>query len=103
METDRYVVFPDTRVTRDIELNCAIRPGALAEQYSVEWVKLSPITIVLSQATFDITVAANYSIMAQYRCKVNIEHHEGRSIEYDGPLIHLQTKGKCIFNKFILL
>ena len=109
-ETNRYIVFQDMKQTQDIELNCAIRPGALCERYSVEWVQQSPDTRLLSTTTFDITVNASYSILAEYRCRVEIEHKLGLRLLYNGPLIHLQTNGKSFMialcvkcNKLILI
>ena len=93
-ETSRYIVFPDMKLTRDIELNCAIRPGALYERYRVQWVQLSPDTRLFSTTTFDITVNVNYSILSEYRCRVEIEHRLGLTVLYNGPLVHLQTNGK---------
>lgn len=95
---NRYIVFPDPDVTRQIELKCAIRPGALPEQYSVEWGKRaspnSPV-VLLSLNTFDIEVETNHSVPVQYRCRVHVTHTGTMNEEtYPGPWTTIQRLGK---------
>lgn len=95
---NRYIVFPDPDVPRQIELNCSIRPGALPQQYSVEWERrASPgsAVVLLSLNTFDIEVETYHSVPVQYRCRVQITHKGMMNEEtYPGPWTTIQRLGK---------
>lgn len=92
-QTNRYVVFPYPEMTREIELNSAIRPGALAQSYTPRWTQLSPRTVLISSNTFDITVNESLSsVPAQYQCRVTIQHHLD-PVTYDGPVINIHGRG----------
>ena len=91
---NRSVVFPSSLSAREIELNCAIRPGALAGSYSVTWERKS-LFVVLSMTTFDIMVETNFSTPFEYCCRVKIEHMPGLEREYSGPQIMIV--GRCKF------
>lgn len=96
---NRYVVFPTAESSRDIQLHCDIRPGALGSRYSVEWLGNS---VSLGYQTFDISVSLRPSSSTQqYLCRVTIVHrNDTESSEvYNGPAIMLQQRGiiACFF------
>ena len=100
---DRYVVFQTAASSRDISLSCDIRPGALSNRYSVQWLEYSPeqsIFLPLDANTFDIDISASYGqsslVTPRYQCKVIIEHRNDTQDgvrDYSGPIIRLNQKG----------
>ena len=101
-DTNRYVVIPNPNNTRRIQLKCAIRPGALAQQYSVQWQKsTSPMSnINLSPQIFDITEEISFSDQVRYRCRVDIFHTGTTNKEiYSGPWITIHTIGKMCLSR----
>ena len=73
----RYVIFPTPDSSRDIELSCPIRPGALEDSYSVEWQASNPgseFAALEDKAYYDISVSITPSLKHTYRCMVSIQH-----------------------------
>ena len=101
---NRYVVFPTAESSRDIQLHCDIRPGALGSRYSVEWLGNSAS---LSYQTFDISVSLRpFLSTQQYLCKVTIKHRndtESSSKVYNGPLIMLEQRGMLFWGLFDII
>ena len=100
---DRYIVFPTATSSRDISLSCDIRPGALSNRYSVQWLEYSlerGSFLPLSANTFDIDITASYGqsslVVPQYQCRVAIEHRNDTQDglrDYSGPIIRINQKG----------
>ena len=81
-----------------MELSCAIRPGALSKQYTVEWLQQDTL-VPFSSSTFDLVVNVKLSSnVQQYQCQVKIEHQNDTESSvrlYRGPTITLTQKGLC--------
>ena len=90
---DRYIVLPGQTRSREIELSCAIRPGALRDQYSVQWIQANPNKIIDTNQ-FELLQSINASSQFQYHCEVTIQHNTAIERVYNGPRINIQTNGK---------
>ena len=90
---DRYIVLPDQTRSREIELSCAIRPGALRDRYSVQWIQANP-NIIIDTNQFELLQSINASSQLQYNCEVTIQHSTAVERVYNGPRINIQTNGK---------
>ena len=94
---DRYIVLPDQTNSREIELSCAIRPGALKDRYSVQWIQTDPPPIIdINQFTILILRSIDSVSSAVYQCRVTIAHSIRVTREYPGPRINIQTRGENV-------
>ena len=95
----RNITFPTADSSREVNLNCSIRPGALSDSYSVQWESSIPgipeFTIVDIE-NYDIRENIDQASRHQYQCKVTIQHRSDNSgkITYIGPVIVLNKIGK---------
>lgn len=103
MERYRYIIFPTCESPREIILSCSIRPGALEESYSFEWVSHDPEApgfSVINSKNYDIPVVTDASSSLQlYQCRVTIQHRSDQDypiIIYNGPMIVLEKKGEIV-------
>lgn len=75
----------------EINLSCAIQPGALEDSYSIVWQKISAnSTTELASNSYVITVTVNVSVeLPHYRCVVNVQHRSDLATTafYYGPEI----------------
>ena len=96
----RYITFP-TADSREVNLTCPIRPGALSDSYSVQWESSIPgvdgFTIV-DTGHYDITEDIDPTSRHQYQCKVSIQHRNDQTgtETYDGPMIVLNKTGNIV-------
>ena len=95
----RYITFPTADSSREVNLTCSIRPGALSERYSVRWASSIPgiegFTVV-DTGHFDIKEDIHSASLHQYQCKVTIQHSSSDVETYNGPTIILNKTGKIV-------
>ena len=111
VERLRNITFPTPESSREVNLSCPIRPGALSERYSVRWISSVPGTgafrLIPNSNKYDITVSHASSSLDQYECQVTVMHRIGQGVlkvtrRYDGPMIVIKKYGestdteKCI-------
>ena len=93
-----YILFPSLESTRKVNLSCAIQPGALKENYRVEWRRVQPTFFIYSNDTFNITVTETKVISStpsEYRCIVTIDHSSTkRDEDYEPPRVFVQKRGE---------
>ena len=103
VERLRNITFPTPESSRDINLSCPIRPGALSERYSARWVSSVPGTgefrVIPNSNRYDTTVSHASSSLDQYECQIMITHCIGQDVaeiirSYDGPLIVIKRNGE---------
>ena len=87
---ERYIVIPPLNTTVDVDLVCAIQPGALASKYNFMWFR-APLLLLSMTEALSVTVSAGEA--ATYFCVATIEHINGTDIPYGGPKITVYTKG----------
>ena len=94
--THRYIIFPTADSSREVNLSCPIRPGALSERYSVRWESQDPL--VASVMDYDLLLTTTASSTFQYQCQVTIQHHtEGNNtLTYGGPVTVLEKLGMIL-------
>ena len=97
LKVNRYFIIPhpDTSVS----IPCAIHPGALEQRYSIKWRQLSPRTLLVDQS-YNISKVVAPLHPATYECTVDIEHREGLTVEYDGPILRIETTGETLTATF---
>ena len=95
----RHVVFPTLDSSRDIELSCPIRPGALKERYEVGWIAFSGSHKKGIGAFYDIPVTITPSSHLSYHCIVIIDHVGTgvNTVTYIGPSIIAKKRGELCY------
>ena len=97
--THRNITFPTADSSREVNLSCPIRPGALSERCRVQWESSIPgipgFTIVDTEL-FTITEDIHPTSLHQYQCKVTIQHSNTKTETYNGPIINLNKIGNII-------
>ena len=94
----RYITFPTGYSSREVNLSCPIRPGALSDSYSVQWESSIPgegFTIVDNEH-YDITEDIHPTYRHQYQCKVTIQHNNDVEETYYCPMIIINKIGKIL-------
>ena len=96
-----YVVFPTPDSSRAVNLSFSIRPGALEESYSAEWLASNPgdgVTTLEDSAHYDLLVKITPSSQYQYQCRVSIQHRSDQEVleRHDGPEIIIEKKGEVV-------
>ena len=97
----RHITFPTGDSSREVNLSCSIRPGALSDSYSVQWESRIPGVPgfkILDTEHYDITEHIHPTSRDQYQCKVTIQHRsdETGTETYDGPVIVFYKLGKIV-------
>ena len=98
---DRYVVFEGGTSSREVELTCAIQPGALGnrDRYRVQWIA-SNTAAIINMDMFNLTRNISAQSSVTYHCNVRIQHSndEQDSVGYDGPEITIHKNGEFRLN-----
>ena len=96
---DRYFILPSADTA--VNLSCVIRPGALANKYSVRWTRQlsSRAPIPMNETTFNIAVFMPPREPKRFACHVTIEHLTFNNEVllqglYDVPQVTVHTKGQ---------
>ena len=97
----RNITFPTADSSREVNLTCPIRPGALSERYRVQWeLRFSALglTFIKDIGNYDITEDIYPTSRIQYQCKVTILHRDlDEDVDvYSGPMIVLNKIGKLV-------
>ena len=86
-------------MSREVNLICAIQPGALAERYTVEWDQLKPNFRQLSVTMYNITDSVISeeipSVPTEYRCTVAVQHSSNRGDYKASVIFHKSGKNLC--------
>ena len=95
----RYITFPTGDSSREVNLTCPIRPGALSDSYSVQWESSIPGVpgfTIFDTGNYTITEDIHPTSRHQYQCRVTIQHRSDQSgtETYNGPMIVLNKTGK---------
>ena len=99
MEFTRYVILPTPNSTRQVELSCAIMPGALFQKYRVRWIQQAPKTMFFGENMYSVTTSVNPSLPSiSYQCNVTIQHSSIVSASYTPPPIVVHNKGKRVID-----
>ena len=91
----RNITFPTADSSREVNLTCPIRPGALSERYTVRW--QSSTNRLENFGNYDIAEDINPTSGDHFQCIVTILHIYSEDIVlevYNGPMIVLNKIGK---------
>ena len=97
----RHVVFPTPDSSRDIELSCPMRQGALKERYEVGWYAFSGSHREGLGALYDMPVTITPVSHLLYHCEVRIDHLgtgvNKDKVTYISPFIIVEKRGEsCV-------
>ena len=91
---NRYFII--SSAVANIDIACAIQPGALPEKYSVHWTQVidDGDPLLLNEVSFNISQHVSPQNPTTFMCKVTIEHMTNLSANYTGPEMTVHTSGK---------
>ena len=79
-------------------LGCDIKPGALVQRYSVQWLQITRNSTAISNnisSSFNLTLSVNTSVSISlvYQCEVTVNHDGNISATYTGTLMIVEVQG----------
>ena len=98
---DLYAVFEGRTSSREVELTCAIQPGALSQNYHARWLQTNPTTSAITFITteeFSIIESVPADLTDTYHCQVTIQHSDDVNVMYNGPEITINKNGEFGLN-----
>ena len=96
----KYVLLPAPNVAREVDLICAIQPGALAESYTVEWEQVKPFRRLRNEmynVTDSVISEEIPSVPTEYRCTVAVQHSSNENVDYIARVV-FEKKGENSFH-----